>query len=246
MCYDDEEGENGHAILDASMEITELAVPVKVVVQEINKIAVETVEQGAMKIGAYVLAAVFNDDLAAVLSVNPYKSSSLEEICKDPELMVDRRRLGAWVRAAALRKELQEKDVDCSNLTCSQFVALLRLRDQEKRQNLAIEANSDGLSMRQILARIEEMKNHNGSNGKQRKLQKKIEDPLRLLSDEDTKALLSDQDRLARELETRERLDLVTVIDKIGAQMDESRRFLRQVKSNLVRIELADCEETQD
>ncbi len=69
---------------------------------------------------------------------------------------------------------------------------------------------------------------------------------LKLLSDEETTALLSDQDRLAREMETRERLDLVTVIDKIGAQMDETRRFLKRVKGNLVRIELADCEETED
>ncbi len=243
--YDDEE-EDEEWSEDEAAEGNEPTVSVKEVVQKINEIAIKTVEQGAMEIGAYVLTAVFNDDLGAVLSVNPYKSASLEQICKDPDLMVDRRRLGTWVRAAALRKDLQEKELECSNLTCTHFLALLRLRDQEKRQNLAIEANRDRLTVRQILTRIEEMKKPNDSSKKRKEIFKKIEEPLKLLSDKDTKELLSDQERLAREFETRERLDLVTVIDRIGAQMDETRKFLKQVKNKLVRIELADCEVAED
>jgi hypothetical protein len=148
--------------------------------------------------------------------------------------------------AAALARDLQANGVECSHLCFPQLAVLLSVKNGEKRKEVAIEALREGLSMRQLLIRVEEMKSHAAPNGRQKMLFKKIEDPLKLLSDEETTALLSDQDRLAREMETRERLDLVTVIDKIGAQMDESKRFIRQVKSNLVRIELADCEETQD
>jgi len=154
--------------------------------------------------------------------------------------------LGTWVKHAALARDLPANGVECSNLTCSKFAALLRVKNPEKRKDLAMEAVRDGLSMREVLTRVEEMKSHSGPNGRQKLLVKKIEDPLKLLSDEETTALLSDQDRLAREMETRERLDLVTVIDKIGAQMDETRRFLKRVKGNLVRIELADCEVAED
>jgi hypothetical protein len=76
MCYDDEEGENGHAFLDASMEITELAFPEGVAVEVIHKIDLQTVERGKMEIGEYLLDAVFRGNVDEVLSHNPYKAEA--------------------------------------------------------------------------------------------------------------------------------------------------------------------------
>ncbi len=82
------------------------------VVEEINRIAINTLEKGSLEIGAYVLKRIFNNDLEEALSKAPNKKDSFNSICKHHRLRVDARRLSDWVQAAALRKELEDKAVD--------------------------------------------------------------------------------------------------------------------------------------
>ena len=235
--YDDDE-EEGDWSEDEETEGAELAVSVKEVVQKINEIAVKTVERGIMEIGEYVLSEVFQDNLEDVLSHSPYKSASLRQICEDPDLMVDRRRLGLYVRAAALRKELQGKNVNCANLRFSQLTALLRVRDAEKRLELAAEADQNGLSARVIQERIEATKGQRTSNGKVKELLRKMEDPLELLGDEETCQLLNDPQRLKEDLEPQDRWAMVKIIDEAARKLEESTTLFKDARIHLVRIEL--------
>jgi hypothetical protein len=234
--YDDEEEDDWTE--DEAAETSELAVSVKDVVQKINEIAVKTVERGIMEIGEYVLSEVFQDNLEDVLSRSPYKSASLRQICDDPELMVDRRRLGTYVRAAAMKKELEGKEVDCSNLRFSQLVALLKIRDENKRLELATEANNNGLSVRAIMERIEATKRKKPSNGKAQELLRKMEDPLGLLDDEESRQLLNDPQRLKDDLEAQDRWAMVKVIDEAARKLEESVSLFKDARLHLVRIEL--------
>ena len=168
--------DGGGTMADAAADLMP-ATDVKAVVRQINEIAIETVEKGVMEIGEFVLREVFHDKLEDVLSHSPYKSASLTQISADPELMVDRRRLGTYVKAAALKQELQAKDVDCSNLKFSQLAALLKMSDVEKRLELATEANRDGLSARAILDIIEATKKRKLTNTKPRSFSKSWQIP---------------------------------------------------------------------
>jgi hypothetical protein len=221
----------------------------KEVVQEINRIAQRTVEQGKLEIGDYLLRILFNGDIEQVLDRSPYKSKSLKEVCQDPELLVDRRKLGAWIRAAALRVELEQSGVNISQLTFSHFLALLRAgkgENGDNRLNLAKEIIEEDLSVRQIINRVEEQKNKLDPAAKKKEIMKKLEAPLSLLSDEDSQELISDRDRLENELDTNERFQMLKQIDKSAKEMDECKKLLKQLKSNLVGIELSNLDESDD
>jgi|GEM_PF-5198896 len=217
---------------------------VDAVVKGINSIAVKTVEKGKMEIGEYVLSVVFMDDLKAVSSQNPYKNSSLSEIAKHPDLLVDRRQLGTWVRAAAFRRKLVQAGVDCTHLTYSHFAAFFRLKKEEKQIELAKEVSRDNLSVRQILDRIESSKNGKPSNQPHKDLLKKVEDPFKLMEDKEATDLLSDPEKLA-ELTSGDRVDIVKAIDKTELQINKSQKFLRQAKKDILQIELGPYQEPE-
>jgi hypothetical protein len=229
----EEASESGQAEKNGELEVS-----VKEIVRNINRIARGTVERGKMEIGEYVLQVVFKDKIDEVLSKSPYKTESLRQICDDPELRVDRRRLGNWVRAAALYRDLETNSVDCSAMMTSQLVALLTVKDQNKRRELASEVNNKGLSVRKILERADELNRNGNSLNAAKALRRKFNDPLSLLSDKEAVALLEDQDRLAKEIAYKDRIEMVTVIDEVADRIEVSKDFLGKVRDNLVLIDM--------
>lgn len=131
---------------------------VKNLVGEINKLAIETVERGMLAIGLLVLEKVFQGSLDEVTSRNPYKNKSLMQVIADDNLRVDRRRLGEWVRAAFVRKQLIAKKVDCSNLSYSHFAALLKVEADKQRQKLAADANKGQWKARKLIEEVGKLK----------------------------------------------------------------------------------------
>ena len=111
-----------------------------------------------MDIGNLVLKKVFQGSLDKATSRNPYKSKSMIQIIADENLRVDRRRLGEWVRAAFVRKELMAKKVDCSNLSYSHFAALLKVDDEKNRKKLAAAANKAQWTARMLTAEVDKLK----------------------------------------------------------------------------------------
>jgi len=128
--------------------------------------------------------------------------------------------------------------VNCANLRFSQLTALLRVRDAEKRLELAAEADQNGLSARVIQERIEATKGQRTSNGKVKELLRKMEDPLELLGDEETCQLLNDPQRLKEDLEPRDRWAMVKIIDEAARKLEESTTLFKDARIHLVRIEL--------
>jgi hypothetical protein len=237
--YEDHEDEQAEtSASDEGEQSVEPAVPIKDIVRKINLIALDTVERGKREIGEYVFTVVFKRNIDDVLSKNPYKTESMRKISEDPELRINRRRLGNWVRAAALCTDLEANNVDCSKIMTAQLAALLRVKDQGKRRELANEVNSEGLSLRQILQRADELNSNGNSKSAAKFLRRKINDPLSLLADKEAIALLEDQDRLAEEIPYKDRIEMVTVIDEVADRMEMSKDFLEKVRDNLVLIDM--------
>jgi len=217
---------------------------VKKVVSEINKLAFETVERGMLAIGLLVLEKVFQGILEAVYSSNPYKSKTLQQVCSDVDLRVDRRRLGEWVRAAALSKELIAKKVDCSNLSYSHFAALLKVDDEKSRKKLATDANKGQWSARKLADEIGKTKVAKVTDGKAQepgqssddqanKLLEILGNPQALMQDEETKNLLANPQDMRHKVALSTALRLADSLDSLIANMKGSLNLLELAKKNI-------------
>ena len=208
------------------------------IVRAINDIARRTVETGKLKIGQFVFEKVFKGDIKEVLSKNPNKSTSLRAICDDKELMVDHRKLGSWVKAAALKADLKLKEVDISEFYLSHFLAILRIGNAEKRLEMAQKAATENLSGRDIVGEIEATRQKNSPPTKGEILLKKVDDPFSLFADEEYKDFLSNKARLETELDSEGRLRMIKAIGARLGKISEVNAFLETSKKNLVAIEM--------
>jgi len=219
------------------------AISTKEIVRGINEIARRTVEMGKMEIGQYVLDQVFGGNLQTVLTKNPTKSKSMRSICDDPELLVDHRRLGSWVRAAALRSDLKNGGLDISKFNFTHFLALLRLGKKERRLDLARRIAEENLSVRQTLDEVNNGKkkslNNALNNSKGSQILKRLAEPLSLLEDQDEMAFLSDTERLEKDLDSESRLRIIKELDVRSKKIIECSEFLAKTKNSLVAIEMA-------
>ncbi len=206
-------------------------------VAEINKIADGTVERGKMEIGEYILKNAFDGDIDEVLSRNPNKSQSLRAICSHPELMVDHRKLGSWVKAAALRTDFEDHGLDVSKLTLTHFTILLRAGSADKRFELAQGVVKEGLSVKETLDAVNVIK-RKALPSKGKETLRKLADPMRLIKDDDYKDLLSNRERMEDEFDSEDRLRLIKELERRAKEVAEVKHFLEASKKNLLAIEV--------
>jgi len=220
------------------------------IVGEINKLAIDTVERGQMDIGDLVLEKVFQGSLDEATSRNPNKSKSMMQIIADENLRVDRRRLGEWVRAAFVRKELIEQKVDCSNLSYSHFAALLKVEDGKKRKKLAADANKGQWTARMLTAAVDKLKDPAVTEGKAQvptlpsdmtvgRLLEAAANPRVLMKDKEAQQFLGNPQDLER-LEWDVRMQLGKIADELLKCMVGSVDLLKLAKKNIALIELGD------
>jgi hypothetical protein len=223
----------------------------KKVVHKINKVARKTVEKGCMDIGDVVLEDVFQGSLDEVCSKDPFKSNALVLVCKDPELMVNRRRLGEWVRAAHLCKELKAKKVDCTFLSYSHFAALLKLDDEKKCVELATSANKEQWSARELAKKIGKKKAARSikedagnqpqvtdiTRAKAEQLMRTAGEFLALMQEEETQRLLEDPQELKDRMAYDIRIQFAHWVDQFVSKMSDSTNLLKVAKRNIRRIE---------
>lgn len=227
----------------------------KRVVGKINDLAKKTVEKGCMDIGDLVLNEVFQGNLSEACSKDPFKSNSLAMVCKDPDLVVNRRRLGEWVKAAALRKELIANKVDCFWLSYSHFVALLLLNDETKRLEVGKKANSDQWPVRKLSEEIRKEKAAKTKGGKAEnhaqltraeEVMKAAGDFLDLMQDEETQRLLDDpqviKDRLAYDI----RIHFAHSVNDLVKRMSDAVNLLKRAKRNITQIEVEALQASDD
>jgi ParB-like chromosome segregation protein Spo0J len=220
-------------------EQTQPSVDIDAIVRGINERAIR-IDDATMDIGEYVLEELFQGSLEAALSKDPYKSRSLRQVADSPELNISRKRLSTSVRAAAFRRDLVNDQVDCSGLTYSHWASLLKETDDEKRQDLALEAIQHGWSSRQISERIKVAKREQDSNGKTKWILRTMERPLDLVKDQEVLGLLEDPAKLAEQLKSADRLQMAKAIDDIVEKLASSSEILKRAKKNIARIELGD------
>lgn len=228
---------------------TEVVAPIDVnkIVGGINALAIKTVELGGMEIGEYVLDELFQGNLSEAFSKNPYKSTSLKDVCKNPDLMVNPKTLGGWIKAADLRRTLTAQDVDCSKLTLSHYGELLRVEDQVKRNDFAKQASEVPWSVRTLKQKVDKthtagatVEGHAERTAKE--FIKFLENPLVYSEDNASRKDLMDPNLLTEKLESGHRIKMVKVIDKSIAKIMRDLSFLKTTKTHLVRIELGEPE----
>lgn len=219
------------------------------IVDKINGKAIETVERGALEIGDIALEDIFQGSLDEATSRNPFKNVSMILVCADKRLLVTRRRLGEYVRAAGSRKDLIAKGVECPNLGYSHFAALLQVDDAEKRQQLAAKANEGRWTTRKLIAEVDKLKVTTGTKKKAQKPGKSSDEqadklleimahPLALMEDEDTKKTLASPEDMRRKVTEAMVAQLAGRIDDLIASMEDSAALLKLAKKNMRIITL--------
>jgi len=230
--------DNGGTLSNPQSE-TRPKVDVNKVVSDINDIAIRTVERGAMEIGEYLLDAVFQGSLDKAHSKNPYKSESLQQVCAHQDLRVNRRTLGGWVRGANLKRTLMSKEVDCSSLTLSHFVALLQVKDEATRDDLAAKANEGEWSVRKLEDEVLVTRKLTVPDYIVKELLRIVENPLDF-EDEKATEMLSNKQVLSENLKSADRLGMVRGIDITVPRIEMFLDLLKTTKKSLVRIELGE------
>jgi len=210
------------------------SIDIPAVVRGIND-RMAKVDKGSIETGEYVLDKVFKGSLKDALSRNPYKDKSMKLICKDPELLVDRRVLGSCVKAAFLRRNLIAAKVDCSKLRYSHFVELLKVTDEKKRRKLAADANRQKWSVRQLAEKAKATKQTGKNVERVEALVKKVEHPLALLQDKKTIKLLENPEELKQQLDSEGLERILQAIDDVVAKMASSTDFLKRAKKQIAR-----------
>jgi len=107
-------------------------------------------DNAALKTGQMLLDEVFGGNLSEACSRNPKKNNSFKSIVEHQDMDLDATTLGRWVKAANLVKTFETKGKKFKRLTCSHFIALLSLKDDNKKMRLAEEAEEKGFSVRRL------------------------------------------------------------------------------------------------
>ncbi|AFM24873.1 hypothetical protein [Desulfomonile tiedjei] len=214
---------------------------IKKIVGEINKLAIDTVERGQMDIGDLVLSKVFQGSLDEATSKSPYKNKTMKSIIDHDNLRVNRRRLGEWVRAAFLRKQLLAKEVDCSNLSYSHFAVLLQVENEATRVKLANKANKKKASARKLADEVGKLHRvvHSEEDGKA--LLRLLGNPEALMKDEKAKKTLENQEDLEK-LPFDIRMLIAKRAEEVAKHMIDSMNLLKVAKKNIALIELRETD----
>ena len=105
-------------------------------VKRINELTEETIFEGHIKIGTYLLDTFFDNDIKLASSKNPKKQASFNRLCEREDLLVHPNRLAIMVRVASQEKFLDEKSVTMSSLTYTHKASLVKLDNGQKKINL--------------------------------------------------------------------------------------------------------------
>jgi hypothetical protein len=114
------------------------------------------VDNGKLEVGGYLLDQVFQGKIEDAISTNPYKSTTFKEIAENPALLVEAKTLGGWVRAAAVRRDFDAKGLSFPQLTTYHLVELAKVKDENRRAEIAKDANERDLTVKALRKLISE------------------------------------------------------------------------------------------
>lgn len=189
-----------------------------------------------LKIGGLVFDKKFGGDVAKVKDKNPLKETSLARLAAEGKLKVDPTTLSSWIRAAALARWFENNNNPLNNFTTSHFVALLPLEDEVKRGELAIEANNNGWSVRDLQEKVAAAKEANTPVDWGKKAIAKLGNAKALLKDEALMGVLSSKDALRDKLSKLDRGKIETEIQAVKKALEEHGTTLDGVLGRLLEI----------
>lgn len=118
-------------------------------VTHVNTIYLTQVEGGKLEIGRYLFTEIFGGSMQNVLSKNPRKQSSFEQLAQDDRLKVDATTLATWVKAAAVKEQLESMGSSTDTLSLSQLVSLSRIKNSDHRAALGCRVAVATLTVKQ-------------------------------------------------------------------------------------------------
>jgi hypothetical protein len=107
-----------------------------------------------MAIGLYLLEMVFKGDVKGAVSTNPHKAATLKKIAENSKLDAGPKAIGNWIRAAAISKDMKGHGAEFPGLTVAHFLVLGGVSDLATRIVWAKTTAEEGLSARELKARI--------------------------------------------------------------------------------------------
>ncbi|NOY68808.1 MAG: hypothetical protein GXP53_04860 [Deltaproteobacteria bacterium] len=125
----------------------------------INQTVKSMVLNASLRIGDHLLTVFFHNDIKRATSVNAHKNVSLSSLCNRPDISLDRKDLGLMIKLAAQERFIRQIDFNTDDLNYTHRKYLTRLPDGEMKINLVDECANNGMTTRQLLARIQEIEN---------------------------------------------------------------------------------------
>ena len=153
---------NGQDVFDAAAKAKEQEF-IQQTVGKINAMYRQNVDNGKLEIGRYLLDEVFGGQIEEAMSTNPHKPSTFSRIAKDPDLLVESQTLGSWVRAAAVDRDFSQRGFEFPHLTTYHYVELAKVKEQDRRVEIAKDANERDLTVKDLRKLISEEKGNSQS-----------------------------------------------------------------------------------
>jgi len=208
-------------------------------VQFINDKANETLYQGAIEIGSYLLKHFFDDNIVLATSKNPRKPKSFKVLCKNKNLAVPYTTLTIMVRVAAQELFFNENNVDTGKLSYTHKSDLVRLENTSEKLEIARLCIENNLSTREL--------SHLVSNKRQKRLEKrksqKDDTPFtniatieQLLNKTIKSELVTDLSKL-RGMHQKTREDLKDKTARLIESMLKTTKECKRLIKNLERVE---------
>jgi hypothetical protein len=157
-----DESFNSQDVFDAAAKAKEQEF-IQQTVGKINAMYRQNVDNGKLEIGGYILDEVFKGQIEEAISTNPHKASTFSRIAKDPDLLVESQTLGSWVRAAAVDRDFSQRGFEFPHLTTYHYVELAKVKDQDRRVEIAKDAKERDLTVKVLRKLISEEKGNGQS-----------------------------------------------------------------------------------
>jgi hypothetical protein len=142
------------------------------------------------------------------LTTNPNKHTSFQRVCKELKKEITPQTLSSWVRAADFRRKRKAVGKDLVNVTFSHDAELVAVEDEEKRMALAEETNRSPISIRDLRKRVREVNAQEAPDKDLKRVMRKLKDQFSLPGGKELEDLVSDPDKLEKDLSKKERKGL--------------------------------------
>jgi hypothetical protein len=209
----------------------------KGIVRAINNEVITNLETTAERIGNLGVETIGKGDARYTLSPNLVKSALYKLVANDPELMIDPRRLSEFMRASAFKRVLLQNGEDVSSLVPSKLIALLPVRDEALRIQLAREANERNYSVRQIRTLVKGFIPRKQVEDIGKTILKKLASPLQMLDDQELFTMCADRQLLMRDLSSAERRKILAQIKEGKPRLKALDALVETLQTTLEQIE---------